>query len=388
MDRSSSTYKQFESKKGHRIFRAILAVSFFFVSMEITARIDDFAKYRAPFWEKYTADRLRSRDRNGIRHNVPGSRFEKWIINASGFRGPEIAVKKKAGIKRIVCMGTSETFGLYEPSGQEWPSQLSSLLSKYHGYEVINTAVVGLELGLYQPYIQQYIINFQPNIIILMINPFSYASGRYRREAASEQDPNHTPQQVKNRPGMDLSGVSGIIDGLRLPSKMKQTFKQLIPESVLATYQLWNMRCQVSAIETIRLKGKSPSDHASPEGLALFQARIEELINYLTENHIKVILCSYPVLIDADNIDQYPAVFWDHRRFYVELSFKGLIDASIQCNQALRIMAERHQIAFVDLDRAIPNDMDHFGDNVHYTGKGAKLVAMELERQLVSAPSM
>jgi hypothetical protein len=37
----------------------------FILTIEICARIDDAIRFRAPFWETYTADRLRTIDKDG-----------------------------------------------------------------------------------------------------------------------------------------------------------------------------------------------------------------------------------------------------------------------------------------------------------------------------------
>ncbi len=65
-------------------------------------------------------------DSDGIHHNIPNAKYEKWEINSLGFRGKEIDLEKKEGQIRIACFGVSETFGVYESKDKEWPSQLLS----------------------------------------------------------------------------------------------------------------------------------------------------------------------------------------------------------------------------------------------------------------------
>src|SRR2546427_12780923 len=51
--------------------------------------------------------------------------FGRIHINGEGFRGPEVAVQKTAGVARIMAVGSSTTFGPSVRSGQAaWPSPL------------------------------------------------------------------------------------------------------------------------------------------------------------------------------------------------------------------------------------------------------------------------
>jgi len=109
---------------GKRIKGSCLSIIIFIVTLEMSARIDDKIRYDAPIFSNYSAALLRSRDSEGINYNIPNAHFEKWRINEQGFRGSEISLKKESERIRIVCLGTSETFGLYESPGKEWANQL------------------------------------------------------------------------------------------------------------------------------------------------------------------------------------------------------------------------------------------------------------------------
>lgn len=365
--------------------KASIIVLVFLTGMEVTARIDDLIKYNAPFFGEYTASRLRRSDQDGIRCNVPNSRFEKWKINTQGFRGPDFAKSKPVGVQRIVCMGTSETFGLYESPGKEWPSQLAALLKKEKRYEVINTSVVGLELRRYKAYLSKYVLKFQPDIVILMVNPFAYAAGKYapKNKSTVYRNKNSVTHAYKKRKVNSKIMPAGISSDLRVFPKIKQTIKQTLPPDIVLRYQAWNMKRQVRNIEKKRLNGSEPEDKIRSENIAIFKKDLSDLIHYLNENKIKVVLCSYPVLISEGNITKYPAIFNDHRRFYVELSLRGLINAADKFNQAIKEIAEIFDIEFVDLEREIPKDNKHFGDNVHYTDIGAKIVAQKIEIKII-----
>jgi len=355
-----------------RYFIYLISVVFFIVTMEISSRVDDKIKFNAPFGDEYTSDRLRTRSHEGLRINSPGSRFEKWKINKHGFRGPEISIEKSENIIRIVCMGTSETFGLYESPGKEWPAQLATVLNNDYHYEIINASVVGCGLKNYKQYIEQYVLKFNPDAILLYMAPYNNIMTHIREDKKKLQK---RKEHKKIKKGHSFS-LKNVVLNLRILPKIKQTLKQVIPSDVLKKYQVWNMTKQVNEFERRRLKGnKKPLDEIPQEALAAFQKELESLVDFIDNRNIEVILTSYPVLITRENIKKYPEIFLDARRFYVELSFNGMIDAPLRFNKTIKTVADKKQLAFVDNAISIPKEIKYFADNVHYTDEGAELVA-------------
>ena len=351
--------------------RFLIAVLLFGLTVEVCARIDDKLKYGAPILEAYGPERLRTTDSVGIRHNAPNSRFEKWRINQHGFRGPDISIRKRESVKRIVCMGTSETFGLYENPGREWPAQLQGILKEKGSYEIINASVVGLSLEHYLPYLQKYVFKFQPDVLIILINPFTYV-----QQALSDKEVQSkafvTYQALKTEA---FQSATVFLQSPRMFSKIKQSFKKILPQGILKAFQVWNLSKQVSLIERKRLNGKSPAATISSEILDSFRNDLERIVVRIAANNIKIVLGSYPSLISEENIDQYSDVFLDYRRFCITLSYQGMIDASAKINSTIRELAKERRIPFVDIEKAVPKEKKYFGDNVHFTDEGARLVA-------------
>jgi lysophospholipase L1-like esterase len=103
---------------------------------------------------------------------------------------------------------------------------------------------------------------------------------------------------------------------------------------------------------------------------------LEGLIEFLHHQKIAVILSSYPVLISPENLQEYLEIFLDHRRFYIELSLVGIIDASFKFNDVIKAIANEYSIGFIDNSSGIAKNTKYFADNVHYTDEGARLVAL------------
>jgi len=344
----------------------------FIITIEVCARIDDKIRYRAPFFGDYSSALLRTKDPEGINCNVPNSRFEKWKINRFGFPGEDITSTKPKGMIRIICMGTSETFGLYESPRQEWPNQLKNMLKEDNHFEVINTSVVGLPLKKYHRYIEKYVLKLTPDMIILFINPFDYAVGT--EKFAKRQ--NISQKEIKEGLRRKISDFKKIISNIRILPKLKQVFKKVIPNQVLRRYQIWDLKRQLNDLERRRLDGSKPINAISNESLEGFRNDLEELIQFLRHQKIEVILGSYPVMISPENLDKHLEIFLDHRRFYVELSLQGIIDASVKFNEVIESVADEYLIGFIDNNAAISKNTEYFADNVHYTDEGARLVAL------------
>jgi hypothetical protein len=351
--------------------RSLTACLLFFVSMEFCARIDDKIKYQAPVFGAYRSERLRETDQNGIRHNIPNSRFEKWQINQFGFRGEPFPIEKSTGVKRIVCMGTSETFGLYEDPGKEWPAQLAEILAPCKRFQVINASVVGLTLDKFIPYMERYVFKFKPDVVILYVNPYFYNPRMSRATISEANGTENRAAEIALNAGL----VKKLMPSPRFLPKVKETIKNFLPRWMVKRYQIWNMATQVNSIERRALKEKEPQDSIPGEVLMSYRNDLCRLVMFLNDRHIEVVLSSYPTLISQDNIDKHLDIFLDNRRFSVYLSFIGMMVAPKQFNDVTRSVAEDLRVGFVDNSNQIAKDVRFFGDNVHYTSEGARLVA-------------
>ena len=185
------------------LLRAVVLAVVFGLVFELTCRVEDLIRYGTPMFSPFTSQSdLIVRDANGARGR-PNARFQKWVLNAVGTRGPEIERRKPAGTLRVVTAGASETFGLYESSDREYPRQLedslrasvasSSCRDIFRSVEVVNAALPGMSLPTVVLDLQHRIATLAPDYVVYYPTPPQYldehAPGSIPTAAATSSEP-------------------------------------------------------------------------------------------------------------------------------------------------------------------------------------------------------
>ena len=90
-------------------------------------------------------------------------------INSLGFRGKEFNFEKKAGLKRILILGDSMTFGLGVTDDQTFPYQLEEILKqKQPNTEVINAGYAdGFSPDSFYLFMQDRGWNLKPDVVMM-----------------------------------------------------------------------------------------------------------------------------------------------------------------------------------------------------------------------------
>jgi hypothetical protein len=169
---------------------------------ELTTRLDDWVRFGTALWSPYAVEEdLLMSDSLG-EHGRPHARFQKWELNNLGMRGPDVSVQKSPGVVRVVTAGASETFGLYETPGREFPRQLEDSLRLAFAanactrarVEVINAAIFGMTLPSIDQDLEMRVAPLRPDIVVLYPTPVQYLDDELphpapRRTGSAESDP-------------------------------------------------------------------------------------------------------------------------------------------------------------------------------------------------------
>lgn len=319
---------------------------------------------------------LVNEDSDGILHNVANVRYDKWETNSLGFRGREIDLEKKEGHIRIVCLGVSETFGYFETKDKEWPFQLGEMLrEKFPRVEVVNAAVVGQNLKRNKDYVEKYVLPLRPDIMIIMQTFLIYTAALLRGVVGR---PLRDKRKDKRANGPIEGEPCGRVPKRVLP-KYGEILERCLPGWVLSRFHLWRIRQNMKKKEKKHLMGKKALDEVPENILFEFERDLTSFVHYLKENHILPILSTYPCLITPFNKDIYKELLLTTRVvFSIELSENGVLDAAVKSNHVIKKIADEQNVIFVDNDRLIPKTLEYFGDNFHFTDKGAELIAKNI----------
>jgi len=308
-------------------------------------------------------------DSDGIRHNIPNAKYGKWEINSLGFRGKEFNFEKKAGEVRIACFGGSETFGFYEGKGKEWPSQLGEMLrDKCLGVEVINVTPVGLKPEKRKDYIEKYVLPLKPDIMIILPRFLLYIKDSIRRLKRG-----YSVNEVK-RKEVETS-IKVRRSSRRVPPELYETINKFLPEAILTSIRMKKLRRKIRKKEKKYLMDRDPIDELAENTILEIERDLSSMIYYLKENNVVPVFSTFPSLVTSLNKDVHKDMLLGNRLLCIELSEAGIIDASSKFNQTVRRITQEENVAFIDNDNLIPKTPEYFGDNYHYTEKGAELMA-------------
>jgi lysophospholipase L1-like esterase len=243
-----------------RWYRWVVALIVLLVAAEVTSRFDDWLFFGTPLLASPDRESdLTVHDEHGI-HGRPGGRFRKWKLNGLGFRGAEVEERPAPGMVRVLVLGASETFGLYESEGNEYPAVLGRLLAEQsHGkVEVINGAMAGISVRSMVPYWRKWLARLRPDVVVIYPSPLFYVDDEPPKE------PPETPP-VAGRPGLRSRFGERIFDTLRRFTLLRWLRQEMLTRSRDDTFpevpadRLERFTSDLrSLVETIRTDGAEP----------------------------------------------------------------------------------------------------------------------------------
>jgi hypothetical protein len=312
-------------------------------------------------------------DSQGIVHNIPNARLEKWRINSFGFRGKEIDLGKKKGQIRVMCLGGSETFGVYECEGREWPAQLGEMLrDQYPGVEVINISVIGLHAKTRKEYIEKYILSLQPDILVMYHHRFLTHIKDSIRGIENNFFPGQSNENIKTY------SKSRILFH-RLLSEYDKMIAVILPKWLLNHIQMRRLHKKIKRKEKEYLHNKKPLNKVPEQIILKYEQDLNSFVDYLKEKNIVPVLSTFPALTTFSNKDIHKNILKGTRYlFCIELSENGILDATRELNDLIKRTAEKQYILCIDNDNLLRKTLEYFADNFHYTNRGSEVIAKNI----------
>lgn len=345
------------------------------LTAELTMRIGDALSWGAPLLGAYSEDHLMIRDSFPVRGR-PNVRYEKWRMNNQGFRGPDIRPQTAPGVRRVVVLGSSETFGLFETEGSEYPARMQQLLDSAGPgrFEVINAALPGMGMPAMVPYYQRVVAGLHPDVVVLYPNPSFYL------------DVNPLPS-VLNPPPTRAAPPLGLDPEVLRPrviAKGRDALKALLPRMLVTQFREWRLRQLRAAHPPGWVWETVPADR-----MALFGEQLDRLLDTIQATGTTVILATHTNRFVGASAAE---VALDRRHlvdpiynYYPRATPRVMIAVDSAANTVLREIGEKRHLTVVEIYGRIPPGASYFGDYVHFTDRGAGVVASILSDALLGS---
>jgi lysophospholipase L1-like esterase len=323
------------------------------VTVEASARVEDWIRYRAPLLENYNSDALYRFDSMG-KSGKPNARYMKWKLNEQGYRGPSL----RRSTYRVLCLGSSETFGQYEAEGLEWPRQLERMLDGKQGrlpVEVVNGAYPGLTIATSGRRIRQTLAQLHPRAVVIYPSFTSYISlARI----------NATPVIAAQRE----------VPELRLTARVETLLKNAIPSPVQ------------DSLRDLQIRFTGGNDDAMPRlpqaNVDRFESDLENLVAALREEGATVLLVTHATRFGSSVTPAEHRYMVAWRKFFPTLQEEGFLDMEQRMNQAVKNVAQRQSTALVDAASRLEAGPKNFVEFVHFTDEGATALATLVAERL------
>jgi hypothetical protein len=321
--------------------------------LEAAARIDDRITYGASIFENYSNESLYVIE-GSKKRGKPHARFKKWALNSLGFRGPELEV----GSTRVVCFGSSETFGLYESEGNEFPRQLERQLNhenRGNHFQVVNVAYPGETLRSAATRVDEVLAAIKPEFAVIYPSPGNYIWLPWLKPGGGSRT---------NR------------FELRIAENVRTLAKDILPLPV----QDWMRRREISR-ESAKY-GTLP--RIPQENVEVFQKDLATLVQALQIRGVKVLLVTHATYFQEPLDPRQKQLLTAWRRFFPMLEEAGFLDMETRMNGAVRSVALQYRIPMIDAERKLARGAENFADFSHFTDKGAKELASEISIALLN----
>lgn len=344
------------------------------IVLEAATRFEDWVRFGVPLNSRVaSANDLIVTDTVGPRGR-PNAKFGRWQLNSMGFHGPESSLDDHSAVLRIVTAGSSETFGLYESAGKEYPRQLQDSLGRALSercpanaprIEVINAALPGMALPSLSSHLDNVVRRLKPDLIILYPSPGFYLNMTPPRLTTSTASDTSLPASRI----LHLRALDRVVAQVKslLPSRLTTALRQLMIDRAMAGYEEGT---KYVTVPTDRLQ-RFDSDLRHTVGIALSISPSVVLVG-----HVNATMAPR-----FDNNDMLIA--WERQLPRAT----GSVITQFH-NEALRIIqraASDSGVPYVDLKRALDGLewSEAFADFVHFTDAGAGIVSATVKQAVL-----
>ena len=333
------------------------------VVAEATCRVEEWVRYGTPLLSRAAShDDLFVVDADGA-HARPGTHFGKWRINGLGTRGPDAAAAKPRRTLRLITVGASETFGLYESAGREYPRQLEDTLRARRvcaagwNVEVLNAALAGMSLPTITQDVRSRLQRLSPDVVVIYPTPVGYLDYSLPR-----------PRAPRPGPVEPLPFTRAL--HLRIVDRISNQPKVVFP-SVVATW----LRRRMTEQARRALPVSDRFETVPPDRLAAFDADLRAVVGSVRAIGATPLLGTHANAFLRGAPDSVRLASWE--RFYPRASGTTLIAFEAAAREVTARVARDSGVTVADVARTLASEPSAvaFADFSHFTDHGAARAA-------------
>lgn len=345
---------------------AVLATTFLVIVVlllliaELSVRVRSYLQ--SGFWwgveDTYIVD-----DRTGLRIPQPGLTSPTIMINAHGFRSPEISVSNTERAIRIAFLGGSTTYcAEVSSNAMTWPHLVTDQIQAAFPeatFEYINAGVPGYGVAHSQRNLEARVAQFEPDIIVIYhaTNDLSFNSFQAAMQAGlAEKRADESLFWLSN-----YSLLSYLIE-LNLKVLFLQSDERRAGDTA-SKLQVDTNQLAAPFERDLRKLVRTSHDHSAAVAIATFsvQYRREQPQSEQTR---------------AASTSLY---------YMPYMTVSGLLDSFDAYNEAIRDIAGSEDAILIDGENSIPGDDTHFNDSVHFKDAGSVAMARRVATALVNS---
>jgi hypothetical protein len=356
---------------------ALVLLAVFCVAAEIATRLDDRITYGVPLLSRARSiEDLLVHDRDQW-HGRPNVRYRKWSMNALGMRGPSASVAKPAGTVRVVVVGASEAFGLYESPEKEFSRQLEDSLNAAAAregcpgvrFEVLNAALPGMSLPTIDHDVRARIRRLHPDLIFYYPTPTQYLNSE-------------SPRVPSTTPGDTIESELPASAALRprFADRLRDQAKMLLPGIVQHYLRRRMLRAELRDQPEGWRFTTVPADR-----MDAFERDLRTLIGDIRKVGAVPLVATHANAF-AHGRDSNLLTSWE--RFYPRATGDVILQFEARSRGMVRAVAADSSVAVADLATRFDRVTDaSFSDFAHFTDLGSAHVAAVLQDAVLNATS-
>jgi len=376
---SASTTAAVPSRSRARVVLSWVPVLFVFaVVLELTCRVEDWVSFRTPALSTATSiSDLVVRDADGM-HGRQNARFQKWVMNSLGVRGPETSVTPAPGTVRVITVGASETFGLRESPNREYPRQLEDSLNARIArssctigpkprFEVLNAGFACMALPTIEQDIRFRLHRYHPAIILVYPTPAQYLDDELPFPAV--------PDSSSPKPPSIFKPLHPRVFG-----RIRDQIKLLLPGFIQARMRQYQTR-QL-------LRSKPPGWQITtlpPDRLALYDRDLRRLVGTIRAEGATPVLATHGnMFMDRPKMDSLALISWE--KFYPRATGKVILAFDSTARLVTMRIGADSGVTTIDAAKLLAAaPVAAFGDFVHFTDLGSSNMADVLTPGVLAA---